>query len=485
MSNTIRNEKVSRSGLRSECLSPLEVLGQSVANIAPSATPALVIPLVFATAGNGTWLAYLFATIAIALVAGNLNQFTKRSASPGSLYAYVAKGLGSNVGVIAGWALILAYILTASAVLCGFVNYANVLFAYGGISIPSILIAIVGAAGAWFFAYKDIKISTKIMLAFEVISLLLIILLAGFVLIKNGFSLDLGQFSLKGVSITSIGTGLVLAFFSFTGFESASSLGDEAKKPLKSIPRAITRSALFVGAFFVVLSYSEVLGFVGSSTALNSAAAPLSDIASKYGIGFFGPLISIGALISFWACFLACTNSGARILFTMSQHGIFSSFIGDTHATNKTPHIAITITAVLAAAVPLILIGKGSGLFEIYGWVGTIATYGFILLYTLISIAAPVYLYREKELKIKHVILSVSAVVVLLIPIVGSVYSNAQAAPYSWFIYFFIGWLVIGGLWLLIRKYQTPDVSAGISDRIEIVHQHYREIRANGDGEGI
>lgn len=485
MSNTVNNEKISGSGLRSEYLSPLEVLGQSVANIAPSATPALVIPLVFATAGNGTWLAYLFATIAIALVAGNLNQFTKRSASPGSLYAYVAKGLGSNVGVIAGWALVLAYILTASAVLCGFVNYANVLFEYGGISVSPILIAILGAAAAWFLAYKDIKISTKIMLVLEVISLLLIIALAGFVLIKNGFSLDLAQFSLDGVSITSIGTGLVLAFFSFTGFESASSLGDEAKNPLKSIPRAITRSALFVGIFFVVLSYSEVLGFIGNGTPLNSAAAPLSDIASKYGIGFFGPLISIGALISFWACFLACTNSGARIFFTMGQHGIFHSIIGDTHTNNKTPHIAITITALIATVIPVVLIGTGGGLFDIYGWVGTIATYGFITLYTLISIAAPVYLYREKELKAKHVILSASSVLVLSIPIVGSIYSNSLAAPYNWFIFIFIGWLVIGGLWLLFRKFQTPDVSDGISKHIETVHKHYREIRAKGESEAV
>ena len=51
------------SGLKPDCLSPIEVLGQSIANIAPSATPALVIPLVFATAGNGTWLAYAFGTI--------------------------------------------------------------------------------------------------------------------------------------------------------------------------------------------------------------------------------------------------------------------------------------------------------------------------------------------------------------------------------------------------------------------------------------
>lgn len=482
MSKNNKNEQISNSGLRSEYLTPLEVLGQSIANIAPSATPALVIPLVFATAGNGTWLAYLFATIAIALVAANLNQFTRRSASPGSLYAYVAKGLGSNVGIIAGWALILAYILTASAVLCGFVNYANVLLEYGGVSVSPLLIAVVGAVVAWFLAYKDIKLSAKIMLILEAISLVLIIVLALVVIISNGFSLDFAQLSLEGVSISSIGTGLVLAFFSFVGFESASSLGDEAKKPLQSIPRAITRSAIFVGLFFVALSYSEVLGFIGNSTTLDSAAAPLSDIAAKYGIGFFGPLISIGALISFWACFLACTNSGARILFTMSQHGIFNSFLGDTHDTNKTPHVAITLAAIIATIIPLILIGFGSGLFEIYGWVGTIATYGFILLYTLISIAAPVYLYHEKELKTKDIILAAGSVLVLLIPIIGSIYANAQAAPYSWFIFIFIGWLVLGVIWLLLRKLKSPNVSSEVTNHIETVHVHYREARANGDG---
>ncbi|HWQ41676.1 MAG TPA: APC family permease [Desulfosporosinus sp.] len=485
MSKKTENQKFSKSGLRREYLTPLEVLGQSVANIAPSATPALVIPLVFATAGNGTWLAYLFATIAIALVGANLNQFTRRSASAGSLYAYVAKGLGSDVGVVAGWALVLAYILTASAVLCGYVNYANVLFEYAGISIPSVLTAIVGAVVAWLLAFKDIKLSTKIMLVLEGISLALIGILAIVVIVKNGFSLDLGQLNLKDVSMTSIGTGLVLAFFSFVGFESASSLGDEAKKPLRSIPKAIIRSTLFVGVFFVILSYSEVLGFIGNSTTLDKAAAPLTDIATKYGIGFFGPLISIGALISFWACFLACANAGARILFSMGQHKIFYSSIGDVHESNKTPHIAITIVVIIATVVPVILIGYGNAIFDIYGWVGTIATYGFILLYALISIAAPVYLYREKELEIKHIILSVATVLILLIPIVGSIYANSQAAPYSWFIYIFIGWLVVGGLWLLIRKFQSPGVSTEISDSLETVHQHYRDIRANGDGEGI
>ena len=56
-------------GLRGEALSPMETLAQSVSTIAPTSTPAATIPLVAALAGNGTWLAYLLATVAILLVA--------------------------------------------------------------------------------------------------------------------------------------------------------------------------------------------------------------------------------------------------------------------------------------------------------------------------------------------------------------------------------------------------------------------------------
>ena len=314
-----------------------------------------------------------------------------------------------------------------------------------------------------------------------------ILLLAAVVLVKHGIAIDHAQLTLQGVSPSSLGIGLVLVFFSFAGFESATSLGDEAKNPLKTIPRAVTISTILVGVFFVLLCYTEVLGFQGSATALNSAAAPLTDLAAQSGVSFFGPLISIGALISFWACFLACTNAGARILFLMGQHGVFHSKVGNAHDKNKTPDVAITISTIIATVVPFILILNNGGLIEIYGWVGTIATYGFILAYALISISAPLYLYREKELKRRHIALSVVTVLVLLIPIVGSIYSNASSgAPYSWFIYIFVGWLVAGGLWFFIRKTQSPGVSASIADNVDGVHQHFRELRAEGDsGDGI
>lgn len=468
------------TGLKSEYLSPIEVLAQSIASIAPSASAVLVIPLVFSFAGNGTWLTYLFAMAAILLVGANLKQFSKRYASAGNLYAYIIKGLGTNVGVISGWALILAYLLTASAVLCGFINYANVLLSYAGITVPAIVIGIAGATVAWYVAVRDIKLSANIMLVFEGISIALITLLAIVILFKRGLTLDFNQFSLKGVSPPRFWIGLVLSFFSYVGFESATSLGSEAKKPLKTIPKVLTLSTVVVGVFLILLSYSEVFGYIGNSTALNEATAPLAELADFHNVGFFGPLISIGALISFWASFLACTNAGGRIFLLMGQHGIFNPSVGNTHNKNKTPHIAITISTIAAAVIPFALILNSAGLVNIYGWVGTIATYGFILAYALITVSTPIYLYREKEFKSKSVVLAVVTVLVLLIPIVGSVYSNALSGePYSRFIYIFLAWLVAGGLWLIFRKIQFPGVESNISENIEDINRHFKEIRIN------
>jgi hypothetical protein len=59
-------------------VSPMETPAQSVSTIAPTTTPAATIPLVFALAGNGTWLAYVLATVAVlpmALLAGAQRSF--------------------------------------------------------------------------------------------------------------------------------------------------------------------------------------------------------------------------------------------------------------------------------------------------------------------------------------------------------------------------------------------------------------------------
>ena len=103
--------------------------------------------------------------------------------------------------------------------------------------------------------------------------------------------------------------GIVLVVFGFSGFESATSLGDEAKKPLKTIPKSVMQSAIWAGAFFMVTAYIVVLGFSGSSQDLAKTEEPLAFLASQAGVSWLGELISVGALLSFFACTLACVRS--------------------------------------------------------------------------------------------------------------------------------------------------------------------------------
>ena len=69
--------------LRPHALGFPTLLAQSVAVISPTMTAVLIIPLAFLDAGQGTWAAYLFATIMLLFVVLGLNQFARRSASAG------------------------------------------------------------------------------------------------------------------------------------------------------------------------------------------------------------------------------------------------------------------------------------------------------------------------------------------------------------------------------------------------------------------
>jgi amino acid transporter len=123
----------SAHGFKPDCLSFGEVLAQSFAVIAPTTIPASNIGLIVALSGNGTWLSFLIGLSGLVFVSININQFASRSASPGSLYSYIVKGLGPTAGVICGWSLVLAYLFTGMSVLCGFANFSGTFIGHLGI----------------------------------------------------------------------------------------------------------------------------------------------------------------------------------------------------------------------------------------------------------------------------------------------------------------------------------------------------------------
>src|SRR3954464_355590 len=94
------NRERTTASLRPDYLSFSDVIGQSVGTIAPAGATALSTGMVFAAAGNGTSLAYVFATVSLLLAASSINQFARRGASAGGLYVFTGSGLGATLGVV-------------------------------------------------------------------------------------------------------------------------------------------------------------------------------------------------------------------------------------------------------------------------------------------------------------------------------------------------------------------------------------------------
>ena len=88
-------------------------------------TAVLIIALAFGDSGQGTWAAYLFGTVMLLFVVLGLNQFARRSATAGSMYAYTARGLGPAAGVLSGWSLVWSYWGIATAGFAGFAIFAQ------------------------------------------------------------------------------------------------------------------------------------------------------------------------------------------------------------------------------------------------------------------------------------------------------------------------------------------------------------------------
>ena len=450
--------------LRHQALSPLEVLGQSVSTIAPSTSPTMTIPLVFAVAGNGTWLAYLLATFSVLLVALSIRGFARTSASPGSLYTYATDTLPSAAGAVAAWALLLAYITTGSSVIGGFVNYGMVLletltpYRAHPLATP-VALAIFVTALSISIAYRDVRISTRLMLWIEGGSALLIAVVLVAVLVRHGLHIDLRQLSLEGTSRSGIRLGMVLALFSFVGFESATTLGAEAREPLRTIPRAVLQSAIVCGAFFILAAYGETLGYRPTGQNLADTTAPFHLLSQRVGIPLFGPLVDVGVLISMFAATLGCVTAAARVLLRMSHDGLCHTSFCRIHTRNRTPHLAVLLTGSLAGLPAAYLSARGCSGSEIYGWMGSFATYGFVTVYGLVAVALPIALSRKARLTAAQVVLAVAATGAMLLALEGSLYP-VPPRPYSWLPYLYLAYLAAALAWFLLSRPSPAETAA-------------------------
>lgn len=273
--NTAANSAAAASAsgeprLKVGSLTMMESLGQSIANIAPTLTPALNVTVVVGLAGAGSWIGYLISTIGLLFVGASIATLAKRHPLSGSYFIYIGRTFGPMAGMLAGWAMIAAYLFTAVAVTLAmsiFLKNFLTVFGLDGYMPPTWLVTLVFSAIVLFAAYRDIKLSSRIGLVLEGISIAIIIAITAIVVGRHGTVIDPVQFSEK-VKFGAVMSSLAFAVFSFVGFESAATLAKETRNPERTIPLAVLISAGAVGIFFTLMAYFMVMGVNDNTDAL-------------------------------------------------------------------------------------------------------------------------------------------------------------------------------------------------------------------------
>jgi amino acid transporter len=440
--------------LRKNYLSFIENFAQAIGAMAPSGSVALTIPLAFASAGNSTWLLFVFALGAYLLIGINITEFASRTSSPGAIYHFAELGLGRTMGVVAGWTYVFGLLFSICSPATTFAHYAIVLCrlvpGLGAIPLAGFGFLCVAVGTTCWISCRDIRLSTNLILLLECVSVGLMLVLAAVFLGGKSHAVDLPQLKLTGASLNGFRVGSILALFSMTGFESATTFGGESKKALQSIPRATILCLLPMGLLLILMSYVLVASFRGASSTLDGSDAPFEHLSTVCGLPFFGHLIDFGVLLSFFACTLGGLNAAARVLYAMAQKGHFWRRAGVAHPTNSTPHRALLLVSAAALGVPAVLMVFGTTLDQCIDYTAQIGSFGFFMCYLMICVAAPVFLRREGVLRFGHLAVAVAGILVLSIPLLSFVYPTPDA-PSRYFPYLFT-LLVAGATVLSLRQ---------------------------------
>ncbi|MEV8337826.1 APC family permease [Leucobacter sp. NPDC077196] len=448
------------AGLREGVMSGPELAAQAIASIAPSAVIAFTAASIFLGAGSGTIFAFLLATVVILCVGYIVSMFARQHASAGSLYTYVAKGLGPTGAFAAGVALLIGSWGIAAGSLGGAVSYAADLLQLFGVpatgTVWLVVLAVVIGGLATFFTIRGIRISARISLVLELLSVFIILVLLVAALVWLGpEAWDPTQFSFEGVPFQGVAAGMVLGILGFVGFSSADALGREARNPHTAIPRAIMWSAVAVGVLYVFAAYTQI-AVLGDE--LGEVASPLQAINDRIGMPvWFAPVLVFGVAASFFAVVVAPLNVVGRILYVMGKEGVVPERFGRTHETHLTPHRVLLIAGPAAIVLDVILLVSGTHPMDIVVWVDTYATYGYMVAYALVAVAGVVYTRRRGMKSAMITVTAVVAVVAMAYVFFANVWP-VPAFPINILPYLFAATMLLAFIRFWWLRAQRPEV---------------------------
>jgi amino acid transporter len=433
---------VPRFELRHNCVSLVENFAQTLGALSPVGTVSVIIPLLIATAGNGTWL-LLFVILSVFLtVLTTVLRFASIHSSAGSLAAFARLGFGSWGGLICGWIYIVGIVYCIPSAILASASYCDLLliprFGVAGSAVRAEWIAVVLTVAMWLAAHRSVKLSTNLMLVIECSSLTLVLFLLVAGMWHSHAWVDRAQIHLSGVHFAGMQGGVVLAFILVAGFEGATSLGEEAQHPRSSIPRAILGCMLPLAVLYLLVTYCitslENRGIIAGQ--VNGLTVPFDNLAHAINSPWLGPISSLGVALSYFACGLASLTIASRVLFAMARDGHCWPSFGKSHPLNGTPHRAIALVSIVCIGIPLGMMIAGTDFGVSFNFLTQLGSIGVVGAYLLVVVALPLYLQRQHALEWRDLSVAGIAASLLGLVLVLSVYPE-PAPPFGYVSYVF------------------------------------------------
>ncbi len=309
-------------------------------------------------AGANTALSVLAATIGCMGLGYAVSLFARRYAGAGALYEYLVRGATPALGVLAGGIYFFGFIwLGGPSITSGFADVAQVaLQAHLSIHITWWLLMLIGAVIVQVVNYFGIRVATRAMLAFAVISLIPMLILAITIIAKGGASGNtLAVFNPSTTSVGDALNGILIGVTLFVGFEAAAALGEECRSPHRDIPRAVLLTILAGGVFYVLMAYAISIGYGVHAVAKGVWAndpAYIDTMATRYVGSWLATILDFVIVLDALAVMLAMCVVVGHGLFTLARDGLVPKVFART-SRYKTPWVGhlVIIAAVVVGIV--------------------------------------------------------------------------------------------------------------------------------------
>jgi amino acid transporter len=431
--------------LKSGQLGTADVTASTVANIGPGIDFYFGFGVIAVTAGVGAPLTILAATVAVALLAFTVAEFTRAEPSAGSFITYVETALGARAGVATALLVTVGYTVAIAAVFTmsgGLVEMTLARYTawhpwWGPLSL-------VLTAGAIWLTARGVKLSTIAVGAAVVVQVAIMVAVCLVVLVDQRAALSGIPFSWAHLTggLAGLSGGFPLALFMFIGWENGLALAEESRDPRRTIPRALYISVAIAAALLVFFAYSTITGFHYDVASIGRSSVPFLTVADRY-FGGAAILAWIAGVVSVLATLVAGADSQARLLFDGGRSGLLPAPLGRVRSQSGTPVNALVFMA--CAGLGLIgiwwvcrLITGDTGSMDpvgLYAECSTMATIVILFVYFLTTLSLPVFMWRRHRdsfSPVRHVVIPALGAITLIVPFV-ELCQPGQPAPYNAF----------------------------------------------------